>query len=101
MELDPRLDQVVFAGDSLRLRCRVSGGEEDHAPGRVWWRRGNIHLHPVTSKSGISSSYLTSESTFQRKRRSIVNSGASGSLNNQNYDDIIVHTIKGDEGVER
>ncbi|XP_050729504.1 adhesion G protein-coupled receptor A3-like [Eriocheir sinensis] len=43
VELEPGLDQVVFAGDSLRLRCRVTSAQEDH---RVSWSRGNTHLLP-------------------------------------------------------
>lgn len=53
MELEPGLDQVVFAGDSLRLRCRVTSVEEGH---RVWWARGDAHLQPHlhTSDNGTS-----------------------------------------------
>ena len=38
LEVQPGLDQVVFAGDSLQLRCKVSGLESTD---NVWWRKGN------------------------------------------------------------
>lgn len=44
VELEPGLDQVVFAGDSLRLRCRVTSAEEGGH--RVWWARGDALLEP-------------------------------------------------------
>ncbi|XP_045106048.1 adhesion G protein-coupled receptor A3-like isoform X1 [Portunus trituberculatus] len=43
VELEPELDQVVFAGDSLRLRCRVTSAQEGH---QVWWAKGETHLLP-------------------------------------------------------
>lgn len=43
VELEPHLDQVVFAGDSLRLRCRVTSAEESP---RVHWTRGDDHIMP-------------------------------------------------------
>ncbi|CAL4060434.1 unnamed protein product [Meganyctiphanes norvegica] len=43
VELEPHLDQVVFAGDSLRLRCRVTSAEESP---RVHWARGDEHIIP-------------------------------------------------------
>ena len=42
LEIEPGLNQVVFAGDSLRLRCRVSG---QRSTDRVWWRKGDSHYH--------------------------------------------------------
>ncbi|KAB7499091.1 Adhesion G protein-coupled receptor A3, partial [Armadillidium nasatum] len=38
LEMDPGIDQVVFAGDSLKLQCRVTGF--DSPPERVWWKLG-------------------------------------------------------------
>ncbi|KAG7167997.1 Adhesion G protein-coupled receptor A3-like [Homarus americanus] len=58
VELEPGLDQVVFAGDSLRLRCRVTSAEEGH---QVWWARGDIHLlprKPAANSSATVTGYL-------------------------------------------
>lgn len=58
VELEPGLDQVVFAGDSLRLRCRVTSAEEGH---RVWWARGNTRLmprEPTPNSSATVTGYL-------------------------------------------
>ncbi|XP_071517155.1 uncharacterized protein Remo [Panulirus ornatus] len=58
VELEPGLDQVVFAGDSLRLRCRVTSAEEGH---RVWWARGNTRLmprEPASNSSATVTNYL-------------------------------------------
>ncbi|XP_053646740.2 adhesion G protein-coupled receptor A3 isoform X2 [Cherax quadricarinatus] len=58
VELEPGLDQVVFAGDSLRLRCRVTSAEEGH---RVWWARGDAHIvprKPASNSSATVTGYL-------------------------------------------
>lgn len=52
VELEPTLDQVVFAGDSLRLRCRVTSAEDNH---RVWWARGDAHFQ--ARRLGSSANY--------------------------------------------
>ncbi|XP_047479451.1 adhesion G protein-coupled receptor A3-like [Penaeus chinensis] len=52
VELEPTLDQVVFAGDSLRLRCRVTSAEDSH---RVWWARGDAHFR--ARRLGSSANY--------------------------------------------
>ncbi|XP_069157913.1 adhesion G protein-coupled receptor A3 [Procambarus clarkii] len=58
VELEPGLDQVVFAGDSLRLRCRVTSAEESH---QVWWAHGDAHIvprKPASNSSATVTGYL-------------------------------------------
>ncbi|XP_066947447.1 adhesion G protein-coupled receptor A3 [Macrobrachium rosenbergii] len=72
VELEPGLDQVVFAGDSLRLRCRVTSAEEGH---KVWWVRGDVHLvprHPSTSGSTTVTGYLEQHHQHQQRGGAVI-----------------------------